>query len=172
MLGVSLAILIGFINWGVASAEWHHVADCRVCHDKHHVETSNLTGIRDVITTPNSGDKNVIFLYRTGTNSFADGDTVYDGVCEVCHTSTRHHRNDGNGTAHLDADDCISCHLHDNEFSASDAQSHDTHLVSDKGPGIDCFDCHDSNSYSLFADGNPLASTTVCNACHSPARDL
>ena len=58
MLGASLAILIGFINWGVASAEYHHVADCSVCHDMHG-GTSNFAMIRDVITTPNSGDKNL-----------------------------------------------------------------------------------------------------------------
>ena len=168
MLGASLAILIGFINWGVASAEYHHVADCSVCHDMHG-GTSNLAMIRDVITTPNSGDKNVIFLYRTGTNSFADGDTVYDGVCEVCHTSTRHHRNNSSDdTAHFDGDDCASCHLHSNEFSVTGAQSHDTHLSSDKGPLIDCNDCHYTGSYQLFVDGLPLATTTACDVCHSP----
>jgi hypothetical protein len=162
------ATTLVFVTGRVALAEWHHVADCKVCHDKHHVETSNLAGIRDVITTPNSGDKNVIFLYRTGTNSYADGDAIYDGVCEVCHTSTRHHRNDGSDdTAHLDADDCVSCHLHSNEFSVTGAQSHDTHLSSDKGPLIDCNDCHYTGSYQLFADGLPLATTTACNACHS-----
>jgi hypothetical protein len=168
MLGASLAILIGFINWGVASAEYHHVADCSVCHDMHG-GTSNFAMIRDVITTPNSGDKNVIFLYRTGTNSFADGDTVYDGVCEVCHTSTRHHRNNGSDdTSHFDGDDCASCHLHSNEFSVTGAQSHDTHLSSDKGPLIDCNDCHYTGSYQLFVDGLPLATTTACDVCHSP----
>ena len=96
----------------IVYAEYHYVADCTVCHDVRG-ETSNLKFILEVITTP------VIFTARTGDNSFADGDDTYDGVCEVCHTTTLHHRNDGSdGTAHHDGEDCTTCHLHRDEFSA------------------------------------------------------
>jgi len=42
--------------------------------------------IREYIYTPNSGRKPVKFFRDTGTNSFADSDTIYNGVCQVCHT--------------------------------------------------------------------------------------
>jgi hypothetical protein len=49
--------------------------------------------IKEVIATPNSGDREVRFFRDTGSNSFADGDSTYDGICEVCHTQTTYHRN-------------------------------------------------------------------------------
>jgi cytochrome c553 len=52
---------------------------------------------------------------------------------------------------------------------ASGEQSHQTHLNAPKGPQIsDCTDCHLLEDPSLFADGNPLTTTTVCDSCHSP----
>ena len=45
-----------------------------------------------------TGDKTVKFFRPTLMNSFSDGDLVYDGICEVCHTKTKHFRNDGNGS--------------------------------------------------------------------------
>ena len=99
--------------------EYHHagVEHCIVCHAANE-KTSNLKMIKEVITTPNSGDKVVVFTARTGTNSFADGDETYDGICEVCHTVTKHHRNanDGERSEHHAGQDCITCHKHTNEF--------------------------------------------------------
>ena len=54
-----------------------------------------------------------------------DADSVFTGVCEVCHTvspgGTTHHTNDGThtGTGHNNALDCTACHPHDNAFSVS-----------------------------------------------------
>ncbi|RJQ45872.1 MAG: hypothetical protein C4538_07800, partial [Nitrospiraceae bacterium] len=50
----------------------------------------NLKFIRSTIRT-----KTVVFTSYTGPNSFADGGAPYNGICEVCHTQTNHHRNDG-----------------------------------------------------------------------------
>jgi hypothetical protein len=51
---------------------------------------------------------------------------------------------------------------------AAGTQSHDTHLNDPKGPLIsDCSVCHLLENPVLFADGNPLATTTVCDLCHS-----
>ncbi len=47
---------------------------------------------------PKPGVKVVRFFNASGTHSFADGDTAYDGICEVCHTETSHFRNDGTGS--------------------------------------------------------------------------
>ena len=104
----------------------YHDADvehCIVCHAVNE-KTSNLKMIKEVITTPNSGDKDVVFTARTGTNSFADGDETCDGICEVCHTKTSHHKNDGTGSpGHHDGEDCTNhiCHrhIHTNEFIPS-----------------------------------------------------
>jgi hypothetical protein len=53
------------------------------------------------------------FFDQTGTNSFADGDTTYNGVCEVCHTQTAYHRNDISGDhTHYASETCRTCHSH------------------------------------------------------------
>lgn len=54
--------------------------------------------------------------------SFADGDddhdTVCDGICEVCHTSTKYHRRNGSGEpGHHEGDTCTTkCHQHSKGF--------------------------------------------------------
>ena len=172
----------------MVSAEIHHVAGCTVCHYGlgGSAETSacgdseNLKMVRDAIVTPGSGEKPVVF-----TGAYVRGGVPYDGVCEVCHEDgdVDYHTNTGNGAPHFDGEDCISCHPHKkiyagkDIFSASDTglASHDTHMMDQtKGPGSGaCADCHSATSPPvpgetiLFADGNPLATTTACNTCHS-----
>ncbi len=81
----------------------------------------------------NINDKPVKFFDRRVKNSFADGDGTYNGVCEVCHTETMYHRNDGLGAPHYPAVRCSICHVHLNGFADSD------HTGSS---GSDCEDCH------------------------------
>jgi hypothetical protein len=89
---------------------------CTDCHDSHGM-TSNLHLVREIILTPSSGPRDVIFIRYVGDNSYADGDTVYDGVCEVCHTTTAYHRNDASGDhTHETATKCTNCHTHDAGF--------------------------------------------------------
>lgn len=116
----------------LTSTEYHHVDGCTVCHDMSG-KTFNLYLVFEVINTPNSGPKDVIFTTYEGTNSYADGDTTYNGVCEVCHTETRHHRNDGNNPdpdSHYANTSCRECHVHIDEFSHGG------------GSGSGCEDCH------------------------------
>jgi hypothetical protein len=95
----------------------HLDLDCTVCHDSHGT-TSNLHLVREVIETTSSGPRDVIFIQKTGQNSYADGDAVYDGVCEVCHTTTLYHRNDPSGDhTHNAATQCTDCHPHGAGFS-------------------------------------------------------
>ncbi len=68
------------------------------------------------------------FFRNTGTKSFADGDATYDGVCEVCHTQTNYHKDDGTGASHNAGVNCTTCHAHLDGF---------------KGVG-DCVTCHSS----------------------------
>ncbi len=113
--------------------------------------------ITTTIDTPNSGPKPVKFFDNSGPNSFADGNAVYDGVCEVCHTQTNHHRNDGtapgDASGHSDGENCTQCHQHNSGFKAScdschsyppTSGSHSQHLDEDTVFyfGIDCTSCH------------------------------
>ncbi len=182
---------------------FHHVENCIVCHDISKLQNdmplqpgNNLRGIRNVIATPNSGNREVVFVDNDYTDDnvtdYANGDNVYNGICEVCHTLNNHHRNDGSdNTWHYDGARCTTCHLHDNEFAPPVQQAHRTHMdYREKGPriGTECTICHtppvyypgttninpdyqfsnDSNYSITFTDGEPLATTTVCNNCHSP----
>ncbi|MBI5196917.1 MAG: CxxxxCH/CxxCH domain-containing protein, partial [Nitrospirae bacterium] len=71
--------------------------------------------------------KNVKFFRPVGANNFADYDSTYDGVCEVCHTQTQNpsnnlprYRNTGYTTIdnHNVGANCTDCHFHVNGFSA------------------------------------------------------
>lgn len=109
---------------------------CRGCHDPHDNLPNWLGGMniklvgseQDTtgyarITTPNNGIRDVVYESR-GTDagepslhSFADndedGNTVYDGVCETCHTLTRHHHNNASGDhSHHVGETCTRCHDH------------------------------------------------------------
>lgn len=113
---------------------------CIDCHDPHSDRTNWLggTNIKLVgrwlddtgfakVATPNNGIRNTVFESR-GTNagqpslhSFADNDEdangIYDGICEVCHTLTRHHRNNSSGDhMHHTGETCTRCHGHADKF--------------------------------------------------------
>jgi hypothetical protein len=161
------------------------VPGCNVCHDFADPNSTydgsgsnpNLRWIRQTIDY--KGTHTVVF---TSLNQLADGVPPYQGPCEVCHTTTLHHRNDGSdNTEHYDGqDDCILCHPHFLDDITSyfevrfvGGQSHETHLASygdPKGPGItDCTDCHlGAPDYSIFNDNKPLETTHACDECHSP----
>ncbi|MDY6986926.1 MAG: LamG-like jellyroll fold domain-containing protein [Thermodesulfobacteriota bacterium] len=182
------------LSGSVVHAEFHHVDDCSVCHYAGGAESSTCTAcpnnamIKCVIDTPNSGLKDTVFgPYVWGE----DPQTPYSGVCEVCHTETKFHRNNVSGDHdHYADENCIPCHRHYKEFTHSGGQpceschgheggdgtavSHATHTAGTvpKGPptAMACGDCHDTNNYPLFgADGaqETLAATTVCDDCHS-----
>lgn len=174
-VAIVLMLALFLTQPGSALAEYHHVSGCTVCHDFLTFGGPNLHLIAEEILTPNSGPKPVIFTSYTGQNSYADGDAVYDGVCEVCHTQNGHHNNDGHdNTEHFDGQKCTECHLHGREFEAPFAQAHKTHLTADKGPHLACPDCHiDPFQFQpvIFADGQEFAATGVCDSCHSPEGD-
>ncbi len=104
---------------------------CWDCHDPL-TPTGNLASIHTELWTPYSGARQVVFLNRTGPKSFADGDAVYDGVCEVCHTMTTYHRNNASGShQHNAGSDCAQCHDHYNFWKPSG--------------GGDCTLCHNQS---------------------------
>jgi predicted CxxxxCH...CXXCH cytochrome family protein len=94
---------------------------------------------------------------------YADGNG--NGICEVCHTSTKHYRNDGSGNPdddptgdHINLNsgiagpgtNCISCHNHDIGFM------HQT-----DGSGSVCSSCHSSNKHPSHLNIN-----IGCSSCH------
>ncbi|UCH83385.1 MAG: hypothetical protein JSW50_13140 [Candidatus Latescibacterota bacterium] len=100
----------------IAGQLTHEDLLCIACHEPHGA-TSNLKIIREQIETPHSGAKNVRFTEYNGSQSMADGNSTYDGLCEVCHTTTNYHRNDGTGDhTHNAGGRCTGCHLHNAGF--------------------------------------------------------
>lgn len=144
----------------------HQGNDCLVCHKVHNSGSSNIFMIRNTIATPNSGNKAVVFTARTGTNSFADGDATYNGICEVCHTATAHFKNNSLGTAHTgDASpavkaggNCIGCHSHKKAFPKP---------VSGGPISGECGSCHAVNN----APGFPAKITTNGHGSHPSRSD-
>lgn len=150
---------------------YHNMPDCTACHDVFGF-SGNLRFVPDYINTPNSGPRAVVFTARQGPNSFADGDSIYDGICEVCHTTTTYHRNNEGGLhTHYSGYDCIICHTHLQEFAPSGGAGGPSHTIhtagSAHGLALDCEYCHLSD-LSSFQDGEPFATTHVCDECHSP----
>lgn len=114
------------------AAETHRGLSCTTCHNPHHQEqerTNTSTYSKLVKTTINS--RSVKLMASSGQNSFADGDATRDGVCEVCHTTTRYHKNDGSGQPHNNGQNCTTCHPHSVGFSGA-------------GGGYNCLGCHQS----------------------------
>jgi hypothetical protein len=114
--------------------------------------------IRDTLATPTSGQREVRFFRDAGANSFADGDAAYDGICEACHTQTRHHRNDGTAIqqSHYDGTRCTACHTHANGFAGLD------HAGVVK-PVATCLECHGSSGSDLIGGVHGGR----CGLCHS-----
>lgn len=109
-------------------------------------------------------------------------------TCASCHTDKV-----PNVTHH--GESCIRCHGHESgsyydpdmqlPYSAGEnasqgrgtTQSHSTHTETDsndlRGPAIYCGSCHDLDNMPLFINqdatgGHSLASTDICDVCHSP----
>jgi hypothetical protein len=110
----------------------HNGMDCLDCHDVHNLSKTNIMMIRDLITNPTLlQDLPVVFTSRgtdaggTALNSFADGDTNYNGVCEVCHSNSssptpNHPYNSPPDTAdnnHYSGQNCTVCHPHSENFT-------------------------------------------------------
>jgi predicted CXXCH cytochrome family protein len=152
----------------------HNGASCSTCHQTHNKNKANIYLIKDIITTPNSGNKTVVFTAESGAGSFAEGTAPYNGVCEVCHTTTTYHKNNGTGTSHNAAVNCTNCHKHANAFRSSCLDCHNTtqgtrrQIVDNTGNGLgtggdfkrtshhvtgsvpkesDCILCHDMSAH-------------------------
>jgi hypothetical protein len=85
------------------------------CHDPH--GSTNIKLVRETVTTPSGTDRAITFRSLEGLAdaSFASATAPGSGVCEVCHTTTRHYRADGSGEPHFTYS-CLGCHRHNDGF--------------------------------------------------------
>ncbi len=122
----------------------------------------------------NTNYRNVKFFRETGQNSFADGDAVIDGICQVCHTQTKYFKKDGSiidqGHPQPAGSRCVDCHSHKEGFTAACNSCHgnppinsDTMVKKDGStPG---------QTGSLTAGAHTKHATTAglnysCSVCH------
>lgn len=151
----------------------HQSQDCLVCHTPH--STTNIYMVRETIQTPNSGPRSVVFKTLGIGDPYNDPDPVvgdpnsgamadstngvFTGVCEVCHTATTHHRNDGTEPPpnHHDAENCTSCHPHTDGFAVSGGGE------SSGGDGCSC--------HSSFATDMNSSTTTYHHQINSQNAD-
>jgi len=159
------------------------------------ITSPNLVLIRNLIDTP-CGDlaETVFGPFVVNVPPYNGVCQVCHETSGDC--STNYYRNDGSGVhpeykpGSMGPTDCHVCHLHapyefghegsigtgcdachGQEGGAGTAKSHGTHtkMGEGKGPGVGCGDCHDTNNFPNFADGEAsLAATTSCDNCHSP----
>lgn len=97
----------------------HVSLNCLDCHAAH--GTTNIKAVRGRIRMPGTRPRQVVFRSYTGAGSFADGTGAVDGVCEVCHTSTKYYKSSGGYRVHKNGTDysgrdCTKCHRHENGF--------------------------------------------------------
>jgi len=96
------------------------------------LDATGLAKIDTPNTVHSTPTSDVVFKVRGKPNpgsslptmySFADGDEDgdgdYDGICEVCHSQTGHHRRDNSGGDHTHhvGEICTDCHSHLNNFN-------------------------------------------------------
>lgn len=129
------------VNGAPEIAATHRDLSCTTCHEPHNQQGSNLFHVRTSIRTGLPNEPATVAFEDNSLpqpQDYADGDTTYDGICEVCHSSTTHHRYDGSvDKTHEVANatqTCTACHSHDDGFSASGGSCVACH-AGEKGAG-------------------------------------
>ncbi len=140
---------------------------CIMCHDIHDPSMVNQSLIAHSVYNAAIGQEvTVRFTARTGLGSFDDGDpAALDGVCQVCHTATAHHRFDGSAAPHNDGVDCTACHSHQSGFAplgVADASCLDCHSVT-QGSRPAVVDAQGRGGHHFQATAMTSAD---CETCH------
>jgi hypothetical protein len=123
------------------------IIDCGSCHNPHLISTTtdthpggqtadNLRLIRwDTTRYVPQAVTPALFQQRPAHFSFTTA--PYNGICQTCHTDTRHHTNDGVDPNHYAGATCTSCHLHIDGFLPTGGDCTDCHAVpQDNGDGV------------------------------------
>ncbi len=121
----------------------------------------------------------VKFYRETGTNSFADGDLVANGICQVCHTQTKYFRKNA---AVLDQGHptpagvkCVTCHNHQVGFRPTCNNCHGNPPVDATVGGPTGLAKDSSNNqtgsttagaHSKHATAAPAGYEYTCDTCH------
>lgn len=141
---------------------------------------------KSTLPTSFSGNKTVKLFDATGVNSLADNsggtatDPTPDGVCQVCHTETKHWLKDGTLADHYDGERCTTCHLHSRGFAAGCDGCHGNPPVVNNIRAIDGLVVTPSATGSNSAGAHSLHATESgynfsCDTCHyngMPATDV
>lgn len=165
------------VETGKARAEQNHFAGtdtmyCVTCHNPHgqqRVYPHNY--IRDAIQIPSGAWRGVAFRSE---NDFVHGAPNYNGICEVCHTQTAHHRNNAGGDHdHFAGTACTDCHSHLTGFAPAggacnschgappQTAAHRTHMgIPDAGVGYG--DLRQTSDFS----GDTTVYNFGCGNCH------
>ena len=114
-------------------------------------------------------------LFRiAGEDSFTNGTPTNDvpptptkGICVVCHTKTKWHKNDGTGAEHYPGSDCVSCHRHDEGFKSPDPAS--VNSVNDLNSGTGNISVQVFNVSPNWTAQDSLKARNAANATYDPA---
>lgn len=157
---------------------------CLNCHNPHLQEQNYRHGtsygkyIKEYIcydnqVTGQSVEELVTFTSGINQGSFADGPPHNENICEICHTGTDHHRNDGLAPGdldisgyyigHNDGKKCTNCHSHISGFSPTGAlpeRPHNTQFFIDN-----CQFCHVDTGGGVL-DYSINVPADKCKQCH------
>jgi len=176
---------------GLTNIETGDKLPCTDCHEPHDTEPTNEVFIKGSSEYPLGGK--VVSNLNASTNT-RTGTGTGRAICANCHAyndtgtavrfvdvNSNYGSTDmiiqtpGSVSQHESADStpCTDCHSHSTPASYfTGISSHNTHLTADFGPNMaSCTGaggCHKEGDFSRFNDDLPLATTTVCNDCHSP----
>lgn len=130
---------------------------CATCHDPH--GSANLAAIRGAVK-----GSTVVFLARTGANSFDSADDNNSReLCATCHRTTRHNRTPSNRpqSPHYEGQDCTQCHKHETD---GDPTTADAFM-----PQGGCMVCHKDptdNGDNLPPGGRPAVAVDFAGRSH------
>jgi predicted CxxxxCH...CXXCH cytochrome family protein len=97
---------------------------CWDCHDGH--GDGNLYMIHDSVSAtsdlntgaPQGAGRSVLFTAAVTGTDYARSAPPFDGICNVCHTTTAHYTS-GTGDGHNSTTRCTSCHSHNGQDAIS-----------------------------------------------------
>ena len=152
------------------------IIDCTTCHNPHVSEQStdphtgitadNLSLVRSTIAQSRvPGVQNPVIYQQPSQFTFTDAPC--SGVCQSCHTSTDHYRNDDSvDVTHQAGVDCLICHSHRDGFAFSLGQGID-HTAT-PGSGYVVLFADDDHDDAGWIGSRPYFDVLVdCDLCHT-----